>query len=70
VRQGGPGDPGDADHVHVEHPVPFLVAVGGDVAGGGDPGVVDQNVDPPSRSTTSATAASTAAAELTSRSPR
>jgi hypothetical protein len=46
VGQGGPGHPGDPDHVDVEHPGPLGVVVGGDVALGADPGVVDDHVEP------------------------
>jgi len=46
VRQRRPGDPHDADHVHVEDPVPLLVVVRRHVALRADAGVVDEHVQP------------------------
>lgn len=45
VGEGSAADTGDADHIDVEDAVPFLVIVAGDVSGGADPGVVDDDVD-------------------------
>ena len=45
VRQGRPGDAGNAHHVDVHDPQPFLIGIVRDASLGADPGVVDHDVD-------------------------
>src|SRR5450755_4283010 len=45
MRQRSPAHPGHPDDVHVQHPVPLVVVVRGDVSDRSDAGVVHDNVD-------------------------